>query len=246
MSDELINSASFPLYLQVVGRIQHAIDSGKYAVGDPIPTELELCEKFSVSRITVRRAVAELVKAGYLVKKQGKGTFVRCAGNLRMVQSRTEMEVFSFTEACQRAGFEPGSIELGHFVADADEKDQAFFDCAPGTQVVCLRRVHCANGIPIMLTTSRFPLPDFGFLRDVDLTNKSLYQLIQERTGRVPRMVGECVISSDRAHGDLPGWLSVPAGEPLFREVAQFADERGCPLYREEEIIVGARYSFSL
>ena len=65
-----------PLYQQIYDEIKDAIEKGVYAPKERIPSELELAEQYEVSRITVRRAVEELCSDGYLVKQQGRGTFV--------------------------------------------------------------------------------------------------------------------------------------------------------------------------
>lgn len=52
------------------------IESGKYKENTKIPSEQELCEKYNISRPTVRQAIAELTNCGYLYKEKGKGTFV--------------------------------------------------------------------------------------------------------------------------------------------------------------------------
>ena len=65
-----------PLYQQLMEDIKCAIEEGRYQPEEKIPSESELSELYSVSRITVRRAVDELCAQGYLVKKQGKGTYV--------------------------------------------------------------------------------------------------------------------------------------------------------------------------
>lgn len=72
----LQQNTSVPLYRQLKDKILSDISSGKLAEGEKIPTEIELSELYNISRITVRNAVKELVAEGYLVKKQGKGTFV--------------------------------------------------------------------------------------------------------------------------------------------------------------------------
>uniref|UniRef100_A0A7V6CD96 GntR family transcriptional regulator n=1 Tax=Thermodesulfobacterium geofontis TaxID=1295609 RepID=A0A7V6CD96_9BACT len=65
------------LYLQVFDILKRKIESGEWKPGTKIPTEEQLCKMFNVSRATVRNAVSELVRYGYLIRKQGKGTFVR-------------------------------------------------------------------------------------------------------------------------------------------------------------------------
>ena len=68
------DSAVVPLYQQVKDDIRAAIESGKYKTNEKIPPEPELSAEYSVSRITVRRAVEELCAEGYLIKMQGRGT----------------------------------------------------------------------------------------------------------------------------------------------------------------------------
>lgn len=72
----LIQDNIIPLYQQLADIIRNSITSGELKYGDKIPTEVELSEKYNVSRITVRAAINELVESGFLIKKQGKGTFV--------------------------------------------------------------------------------------------------------------------------------------------------------------------------
>src|SRR5512143_450900 len=65
------------LYFQIVEILKEHIEKDGWKIGRQIPTEEQLCSQYSVSRATVRLAIAELVSLGYLKKLQGKGTFVR-------------------------------------------------------------------------------------------------------------------------------------------------------------------------
>jgi DNA-binding GntR family transcriptional regulator len=64
------------LYLQLYEILRKKIESNEWPVGSRIPTEDELCKMFNISRATVRTAILEFVRQGYLVRQQGKGTFV--------------------------------------------------------------------------------------------------------------------------------------------------------------------------
>lgn len=68
--------SSTPLYYQLKEELIKAIVDGKYAPGEAIPSENELAESYDISRPTVRQAIGELSKIGYLIKIKGKGTFV--------------------------------------------------------------------------------------------------------------------------------------------------------------------------
>ena len=78
------------LYLQLEVSLKQKIVTGEYAVGERIPTELEMCEEYGVSRITVRRAVQDLVEEGMLKKLRGRGTFVAVPKHVLGMQRATE------------------------------------------------------------------------------------------------------------------------------------------------------------
>src|SRR4030042_4464897 len=64
------------LYFQLYEILKKKIESSEWQIGSQIPTEEDLCKMFNVSRVTVRTAVLELVRQGYLKRQQGKGTFI--------------------------------------------------------------------------------------------------------------------------------------------------------------------------
>src|SRR6202000_411990 len=99
-------AAGVPLHRQLFLVLHDEIDRGVLAPGDALPTEQTLCDQFGVSRITVRRALADLAEQGYIERRQGVGSFVRehapsepeSAGRsyldgLRQTQFETEVEV---------------------------------------------------------------------------------------------------------------------------------------------------------
>ena len=96
-----------PLYQQIKEDIKAAIERGKYKPNEKIPAEPELSAEYSVSRITVRRAVEELCNEGYLVKMQGRGTFVRTPRIHRKMTGGDKLE--SFSKTCRESGRVPGA-----------------------------------------------------------------------------------------------------------------------------------------
>lgn len=65
-----------PIYYQLAKFLENQIRQGKFQPGEALPTEMELAEQFQISRMTVRKAIGELVARGMVYAKQGKGTFV--------------------------------------------------------------------------------------------------------------------------------------------------------------------------
>lgn len=68
--------SGMPLYIQIENYIREDIKSGELKVGDKIPSEELLCKKFQVSKITVIRALRDLVNEELVIRKQGKGSFI--------------------------------------------------------------------------------------------------------------------------------------------------------------------------
>ncbi|MFN2217400.1 MAG: GntR family transcriptional regulator, partial [Anaerolineae bacterium] len=66
-----------PAYAQLVGILRGQIAAGVFRPGDRLPSEAQLCERYSVSPMTVRRAVNILVDQGVVIAEQGRGTFVK-------------------------------------------------------------------------------------------------------------------------------------------------------------------------
>lgn len=83
-----------PKYLQIENELKQEIISGKFKYGDKFYSEAQLKDKFNVSSITVIRAVKDFVKAGYLVRHQGKGTFISRSRKDKLVRL-SDNEVFS-------------------------------------------------------------------------------------------------------------------------------------------------------
>ena len=100
---ELNQSSGTPLYKQLKDLLRAFIASASTPANERLPSEKELSERYEVSRITVRKAIEELEKEGYLVKVQGRGTFTR-----KPKLGRDLHELLSFTRTCQIMGMKPG------------------------------------------------------------------------------------------------------------------------------------------
>lgn len=132
-------TASAPLYLQVKNHIQRQIEEGRYADGDKLPSERQLCELFSVSRIPVRKALEMLESDGLVRSFQGKGSFVRAP---KMRSNLVHIQTFAETLAQQGysgytkiAGFEERCTEHENasrlmLLGFADGEPVVFYDCS--------------------------------------------------------------------------------------------------------------------
>src|SRR5690625_3546782 len=112
----LMSRSKIPLYKQVKQKMIKEINQYMKA-GDLIPTESELEEKFNVSRITVRKAIDELVEEGYVEKIQGKGTFVL---STKIVQDANS--ITSWTEEMLLKGKNPETKSLKMYEVSPSKK----------------------------------------------------------------------------------------------------------------------------
>ena len=96
-----------PLYEQVAEFLKRDIENGVYNATGKIPTEAELAEQYKVSRITIRKAMDNLVGDGLVEKKQGKGTFIR-----RQKFAKDIKNLQSFSEMCRHMNMKPGGQML--------------------------------------------------------------------------------------------------------------------------------------
>ena len=220
--------SAVPLYQQVMDDLKGEIARGVYASGSRIPSEMELAKSYGVGRVTVRRAIEELSRAGYLNRQQGRGTFV-CAPKLKrkIVQKG---DVQSFSEGCAA-------------------NDMVFFGVEPGCELIVVERVRTADGVPVMLENNAFVLADHPYLQtlaDEDLTDNSIFALVAEHSGRAPLKSDPCTVEIALADAQVAPLLEIPIGEPLFYMEAYFTDADERPLLLGRQKIVGSRYVFDI
>ncbi len=168
-----------PLYYQLKEILRKNILAGVWKAGEKIPTERELSESFKVSTAVVRQAVSLLADEGFLVKRQGKGTFVV---DTRVRQGPRKLS--SFSEEMSTMGLKASSIVLEKGIKEADEKISKVLQLQPKTKVIMVKRLRLANDEPLGIQT--FYVAEYiapGFLEN-DLT-QSLYKLLETKYGIV-------------------------------------------------------------
>jgi GntR family transcriptional regulator len=145
-----------------------------------LPSERELGEKFNVSRITVRRAIAELEQEGYLYRIQGKGAFV-C--NNKIPQPLARLTSFSSDMAAR--SMRPNSRILAMEKITAGENIAAMLQVKPEDTVVLLKRLRMADGEPMAIETC-YMNNAIGSVVVEHISNEtSLYELFTAKLGIV-------------------------------------------------------------
>ncbi|RDU24050.1 GntR family transcriptional regulator [Anaerosacchariphilus polymeriproducens] len=231
---------SIPLYQQLKEDIKNSIRTGQLRYGEKIPTEPELSSQYKVSRITVRRAIEELAREGYLSKKQGKGTFVQ----EHKIQRKIE-HLMSFSEACEANGMVPSSIITKKEVILLSDEQAKEMGSASGSRAVFTQRLRLADGVPIMCENNIFPYERFSFLLNESLDG-SLYRLLEEKYKIKVKISTNSFIDVVRASGEIARSLQVSNGEPLFYLHCQIYDADKNLIHIGKQYIISERYRFYL
>ena len=199
------------LYLQLYGIMRGRIERGEWAVESQIPTEEELCRIFDVSKATVRIAVAELVREGFLRRHQGKGTFV-CK---RVIPEGLSM-LTSFKENMLEAGVDFETRVLAQTVLMLTDDLELKLDVAEDKHIIYLKRVRLVGGEPVLLQESYLPHAVCPALLAEELEGQqSVLELLERRCGvrvtRVRDYIEVVALAAEEA-----AVLGLPPGSPAL------------------------------
>lgn len=170
----LEKNSSTPIYIQLKNILKHAILAGEISENEAIPSEMQLAEKYHITRTTVRRAISELANENILRKEHGKGTFV----SLKPV-SYSMWNFSSFTDYIHQKDKIPVSKILIAEIVTIDEKQFFKLDRARGVKED--RQIEY-----LTVDNSLIPLDLFPGIADFDFEKRSLYDVMRKDYGIVP------------------------------------------------------------
>jgi len=202
--------------------------------GAPLPSEAELCERFSVSRMTVRQALQELTNDGLVERRRGQGTFVAH----RPVHRRPGV-FLSFTEEMNRRGVQATSRLLTAGMDDPRRSEVLDLGLAPGGQVVRIVRVRLADGVPVALEDAAL-VPELGDVLEEDLGGGSLHGALERRGVVATRATG--TITARLARAGETELLDLAPPSALLVELRVLFDQEGRVFERTETRYVADRY----
>lgn len=229
-----------PLYYQVERDMRHRIESGEWQAGQQIPSEMELCALYDVSRITMRQAIRTLVDDGLIVRARGRGSFVRSAVILEGARGLT-----SFSDEMAALGMRAGArvLSVRRELASPDVAERLRIES--GDAVVVLHRLRYADDSPIGLQTAYLPSARFPELEQVDLNGRSLYRFLAEQYG-VELAEAQETFSVTTINGENARLLQVPDGTPGFRVERRTSDPKQDVFEYVASIMRGDRYRVQL
>jgi GntR family transcriptional regulator len=199
------------LYSRVETVLACEIADGVLKVGDQLPTEDILIARFEVSRITIRRAIQNLVGRGLVEIRRGKGTFVAPP---KMTQELTELS--GFVEDMHALGRKPTARVISKDVVTADTTVASHLALTKGERVVRIRRVRLADGVPLSFDETFLPLGIGKKIITNNLKVEPIFSLL-ERKYDIPLIEAEYKLEAVTAEAEVASALRVKQGSPIFR-----------------------------
>lgn len=154
------------------------IDSGQFSRNTKLPSERALCDMYGLSRITVRQALEELTREGYIYKAHGKGSFVA-----PKTYNQPLVKLYSFTEEMKALGKMPSTEVLDFERLAIDERLAEKMGLAPGDTVYRVVRLRLADGEALMYETTCVPCDLFPGLTEDAFRRKPMYDIFNSDYG---------------------------------------------------------------
>ncbi len=231
------NTPVIPYYFQIKQDILRQIRAAELNEGQKISSETALAAKYNVSRPTVRRALDELVFAGYLYRHQGKGTFVSPE---RFVEDLTDY--IPFAETARASGRSPHVEELSKKLTTATEEMCRQLQLPPESQLIEVVGVRYADDEPIAIRTSYFPLSLMPDLLERPTGDRALSEIVREY-GLEPHRARH-TLQVVKARKEEASTLLVAVGEPLILWEGVVFDTAGAPFELSRALYRADKYQF--
>jgi len=174
---EINKNSPLPLYYQLKESILTAIKNEEFIVNEKLPSERELAEYHNISRMTVKKAVDILVDNGYLIRKQGSGTFV---SNYK--ESYSISPLLSFTKEMEKKGLDYHSKILD-FSKVRNKNIALKLELLEKHDIFKIERLRLVENKPFLLENTYLSARKFNDLRKEDLENNSLFKIIKKMKG---------------------------------------------------------------
>jgi GntR family transcriptional regulator len=210
LDSALVRKTGLPLHHQLFTVLREQIIRGLYAPGTAIPNEIKLGELFGVSRITVRRALADLDALGLVEKRQGLGTFVRSD-----LPPQRPAATLGFLDSLKKQAQQTKVTVLSVGMAVPPPMITLQLQLEGGSEAMHAVRLRSGGTQPLMITDAWVPATFGAGITAALLRKQALYEILLAQGVRIGRVVQEITaVSADPRYASL---LAVGVGSPLLR-----------------------------
>jgi GntR family transcriptional regulator len=219
--DRVVLMSSVPMHTQIREIIRRRVLDGTYQPHSQMPSESQMMEAFSVSRITIRQAIGDLQKEGLIFKVPGKGSYV---AKPKAFQSLSRLQ--GFGEAMGASGYETFSQVLSTRQVDASDTVGKRLNIPAGSPVYEIQRLRYLNREPISVDQSYFPVALGERLINEDLAARDVFVILENDFG-LHLTHADVQIEAILADEFLARQLRIAESSPLLRiERLTYADDK--------------------
>jgi GntR family transcriptional regulator len=228
-----------PKYFKIYEELLNQIREGKYKENDLFPSDTELVKKYDVSRGTVREAIKLLFQQGYLVREQGKGTFV----TYKKIQQNPD-RLIGFTELMRQHNLKPSATLIEKEVVHPPANISQMMKLSSNQKVVRIVRLRFGNNQPLIIERSYFNFDLFEPLINEDIEKNSIFDLLYDltitRLGKAKQSI-EAISAGQQEHQ----YLEVELGTPLLLIKRLIETNTGEHFQYSEDVYRSDRINFS-
>lgn len=228
-----------PKYALVYQKLRDKLSEGRFPVGSRLPTEEQMSNEFDVSRITIRRALEQLVTEGYVNRRQGSGYSVIA------LSPPQQNCLSSFTDMVFRSGSTPTSrlLSLGEVQPGNPLPPGLPSDLVEQGALLQVRRLRCIDDKPAMLVSTWLAKSAVGPVKPEDFpetgTGQSILRILQEKFHLTWDAACE-EISPILADAEVARRLSIAEGSPILRQACIAFDKHGRTVFYEDLLRAGS------
>ncbi|HZC71240.1 MAG TPA: GntR family transcriptional regulator [Jatrophihabitans sp.] len=205
-------------------KLSQSLRRRQFTAGSRLPGERELAVQVGVSRSTLRQALAQLAEEGLLNRSAQRGWFVP-----REAVGEPPSTLQSFSEMARARGLSPGARVLSQRVRPATFDEARRLRIAPAAKVVELRRLRTMDAVPVCVDTSAVILARVPEIAQLDMTDRSLYDTIEEHSDvRIARSA--YTVRADSCDATTAELLEIDPGSPILVGDEVTFDRKGVPV----------------
>ena len=159
MKSLALEKNNIPLYFQLEQIIKSKILTGEFILGDQIPTEKDLCQTYQVSSITARQAILNLVNEGLLVRRQGKGTFVK--EGFTNIKNIKTLRLSGDLNNILPEGLKAQDVKVLDIVKiKTPQRVAELLNIEGGKEIIQVKRTRSDNNVPVSYIKNYLPFKD--------------------------------------------------------------------------------------
>ncbi|MFC4652681.1 GntR family transcriptional regulator [Lactococcus nasutitermitis] len=227
-----------PNYVKIHDTLKEEVGASIWQIGQRLPSERDLAERFGVSRMTARQAITALVEEGILDRRVGSGTYVASRRVREKMRGTT-----SFTDIIKAQGKEPSSEVLSYTRTLPNDVECEKLNISKNDFIIRMERIRYADKVPICFEVASIPYELVKSFDKKSITS-NFFKTLEESGYEISR--SEQIVSAKKVSTEVADYLKIRVGSAILgvTQVSYFSDETAFEYVLSQ--YVGDRFEFYL